>query len=372
MSEETNLITKEKGDLVYSGFVFKENAVIPVGNPQFEQWTEAWNFANKAEGACQWWIGDLLNLGLTDYPEKVTAILDGYDYETKNGFKYVCERIPALRRRKASFSVHREIAPFEPEEQDILLDKAVKNSLTIQQLRKEKHKILLDSKRQTASVVDPALILGDAIEQLELLPDKSIDCLITDAPYGIDYQSNRRVVNPQLDKIAGDTNEAFALLDKVCEILSRKIKDNSHLYFFTSWKVECEFRRIISKYFEVTNVLVWDKLNHGSGDLEGNYGERYEQIIFASKGRRILNGDSEDNILAYSRVANFSHPTEKPVGLIKKLIEKSTNEGELVVDPFCRSGSTCLAAKQANRKYIGIEIDPQWFALAQVRMEKGE
>jgi len=373
MPEENSLVTQTNGDLVYSGFIFKENGVVPVGKPSFEQWEDAWVFANKSEGASQWWIGDLLNLGLDEYPEEVQQLLDGKMYETKRKYQYVCKQIPNVRRRThVSFSVHAEIAPFPEEEQDALLKKAEKSSLTIQQLRKEKHRIVLDAKRQLPAVVDQNIILGDAIEELEKLPDKSIDCLITDPPYGIDYQSNRRIANPQLDKLVGDTSDAFVLLDRVCEVIKRKIKDNSHLYFFTSWKVECEFRKIISKYFEITNILVWDKLNHGSGDLEGNYGERYEQIVFASNGRRILNGEREDNIFAYSRVANQSHPTEKPVGLIQKLIEKSTNLGELVVDPFVGSGSTCVAAKLSGRKYLGVEIDEQWFALAQVRIERGE
>jgi len=216
---------------------------------------------------------------------------------------------------------------------------------------------------------DSNLILGDCLVELPKLPDKSIDCVITDPPYGIDYQSNRRRVNEQLPKLQGDQDEAFDLVDKTCAILEKKIKNNSHLYFFTSWKVYSRFERIISNYFEIKNLLVWDKVSHGMGDLKGNYGGRHEFIIFAAKGRRILNGEREDNILVYSRNYNLEHPTEKPVGLIEKLIEKSTNEGELVVDPFMGSGSTCIAAKNKNRKYLGIEVEERWFNLAKRKLQ---
>jgi site-specific DNA-methyltransferase (adenine-specific) len=372
--ELNNAIIKPNNEIEYSGFILNKTGVTPKGTPNFEQWKNCWTFANSVEGYTQWWIGDLMILG-EEYGEEVTQYFegDGHFASTRANYKYVSSRVPASRRREAlSWSIHSEVASFGEEEQERLLQKAEELSLTQQQLRKEKHRLALDAKRQPLSIVDQNIILGDAVVELENLPDKSIDCLITDPPYGIDYQSNRRVVNPQLDKLSGDTDEAFLLLDTVCEIIKRKIKDNSHLYFFTSWKVYSRFETIIKKYFEIVNVLIWDKLNHGSGDLEGNYGERYEMIIFASNGRRILNGDREDNIISYSRVVNQSHPTEKPVGLIKKLIEKSTNLGELVVDPFCGSGSTCIAAKLAGRKYFGIEVDEQWFALAQIRAERGE
>jgi site-specific DNA-methyltransferase (adenine-specific) len=68
------------------------------------------------------------------------------------------------------------------------------------------------------------------------------------------------------------------------------------------------------------------------------------------------------------RVFNHIHPNEKPVKLLTWLINNSTKEGELVLDPFMGSGATCLAAKNSKRKYLGIEIDPEWYKKAQERM----
>jgi hypothetical protein len=214
----------------------------------------------------------------------------GFDYGTVANDKYVAGRIELSRRREnLGFGIYQEIAPFKQEDQDVLLEKAEKNNLTIQQLRKEKHRLLLEEKRPAIVNLDPNLILGDCLVEIPKLPDNSIDCLITDPPYGIDYQSNRRIVNEQLPKLDGDQDQAFDLLEKMCQLVQSKVKVNSHLYFFTTWKVYSKFEAIISKFFEINNVLVWDKVNHGSGDLEGNYSERYELIIFASKGRRLLN-----------------------------------------------------------------------------------
>lgn len=127
---------------------------------------------------------------------------------------------------------------------------------------------------------------------------------------------------------------------------------------------------IVAKYFNVKNLLVWVKNNWTPGDLEGNYGHQHEFIIFAHKGRRHLFGKREPNVLHFDRVGTtaLQHQTEKPLKLLEYLIQKSTAVGETVLDMFMGSGSTCLAAKHTNRNYIGIEIDPQWYAVAQRRL----
>jgi DNA modification methylase len=81
-------------------------------------------------------------------------------------------------------------------------------------------------------------------------------------------------------------------------------------------------------------------------------------------------GSRDANILQFDKVPanHMRHPTEKPVKLLKYLITKSTAKGEMVLDMFMGSGSTCLAAKQLNRKYIGIELEKVWFDVAQTRL----
>lgn len=364
------IAVNEEKDIIYSSFILRKNGLSAIGNPSFEQWNECGEFIKKAEGSVHWWIGDWLNYGESTYGETYTNAISttDFEYQTVANDKYVSDKIEFSRRREnVSWGVHAEIAPYKPEEQELLLEKAEKENLTVQKIRKEKHRLLIEAQRPTVTL-DSNLILGDSLEELKKLQDKSIDCVITDPPYGIDYQSNRRTLREQLDKIRGDKDDAFELLENTCDILSSKVKPNSHLYFFTSWKVYSRFEEIIGKHFDISNVLVWDKENHGSGDLEGNYGEQYELIIFATTGRRILNGDRPVNIIRYPKATNLQHPTEKPTGLIEKLIEVSTNKDELVLDPFMGSGSTCVAAKNKSRKYLGIEIDKQWFELAQRRI----
>ena len=219
-----------------------------------------------------------------------------------------------------------------------------------------------------AAVTDGNLVHGDCLEELEKLADGSVDCVVTDPPYGISYVSNFRTVESEVVKsVANDTIEdAVMLWNNTCAILERKMKVDSHLYCFTSWKVYPYFVNIISKYFKVKNCLIWEKNNWSMGDLDGNYAEQYEMVIFATKGNRKLNCNRESNVLMFDKVAslNLLHSCEKPVDLLSFLIEKSTDAGELVIDPFMGSGSTILAAKQTGRSYWGCELDTENYRIA--------
>lgn len=212
------------------------------------------------------------------------------------------------------------------------------------------------------------LINGDCIQELEQLEDSTIDIIITDPPYGVNYKSNRSQFIDSIAKtgVKNDDSKAFELLDDICKILVSKTKSQAHLYFCCSWKVECIFREIIGKYFEIKNIIIWDKLNHGAGDLEGNWSDRYEMIIFATKGNRSMS-KRKANIIPISKISSskLRHPTEKPVELIKQLLEASAQPNDTVCDPFMGGGSTIKACKEfGNLNYIGIELDKDIFEVA--------
>lgn len=200
------------------------------------------------------------------------------------------------------------------------------------------------------------LIIGDCLEELPKLQDESIDCVIIDPPYGIDYQSNYK--KEKYDKIINDGTESYNLLKNSLRELKLKMKKNSHIYIFTSWKVLEGVKPLVEEFFEVKNCLVWNKNNWSMGDLDGNYAEKYELILFATKGKRKLSSDISRpvNVIDCSRTGNTEHPTQKPVDLLKQLIKNSTKKGEVVLDCFAGSGSTLKAAQEENRKWIGIEI----------------
>ena len=106
-------------------------------------------------------------------------------------------------------------------------------------------------------------------------------------PYGLSYVSEHKIIadNPLVnDGLA----ESLDTLDKALVLAEQKLKLNSHIYIFSSWKTYPQVKDIVAKYFTVKNVLVWEKNNWTSGDLEANYGQIHEFIIFAHKGTTTL------------------------------------------------------------------------------------
>lgn len=193
----------------------------------------------------------------------------------------------------------------------------------------------------------------------------SIDLLLTDPPYGMEFRSNYRKVKHEV--IKNDNNLDW--LPDFIEESYRVLKDNSHIYLFSSHHKIDVFKQALEKYFEIKNILVWLKNNTGMGDLTGDYTPQCEFVIFAQKGRRELNGRRDSNILRANKTGNNLHPTEKPIDLMEFLITKSSNKGEIVLDPFAGSGSTLIAAELTKRNYIGIEISPEYCRVIEDRLK---
>jgi site-specific DNA-methyltransferase (adenine-specific) len=209
---------------------------------------------------------------------------------------------------------------------------------------------------------------GDSLEILKSLKDGCIDVVLTDPPYGINYVSNRSMYDNAITKrglLNDGKNEAFDLLDKTCKILQSKTADNAHLYFFCSWNVFSDFEKIISKYFTIKTPIVWDKGNKGSGDLDNDWGNQTEIIIYCVKGKKLVN-TRRGNVLNVSRLhtSKMVHPTQKPIELLKEILKVSVSAGDFIVDPFMGSGSTIKAANELNYKSLGIELDDEMFYIA--------
>ena len=198
------------------------------------------------------------------------------------------------------------------------------------------------------------VILGDA-RSIEY--PTGISLVVTDPPYGQDFVSNRRVATPKDSGIQNDDTIETALetLDSSLSNIYESLNENSHVFIFTGWRYEPEFRSVISNYFNIKGSLIWVKNNHGSGDLYGTFAPKHERIIHAVKGNPKLTKRIPD--VLYGNDFRTNHVTKKPIDLISELINCTTIEGELVVDMFAGEGSTAIAAKETNRKYFVSELD---------------
>ena len=209
---------------------------------------------------------------------------------------------------------------------------------------------------------------GDCLEVMDRLieEDIKVDCILTDPPYGMNFKSNHR--KNKYEKIENDNNLNFLplLFNKLYKILN----DNSHIYCFCSWHNIDKFKIEFEKYFKLKNIIVWEKNNTSMGDLKGSYAPKHEFILYGHKGRRLRNGFRYADIIKAKRTNNKLHPTQKPVDLLELLLKQSTNENEIVLDCFMGSGSTGVACVNTGRKFIGIELDKNYFDIASKRIEE--
>ena len=212
------------------------------------------------------------------------------------------------------------------------------------------------------------LWLGDCLELMKEIPDGSVDLVLTDPPYGMNYVSNYRKV--QYEKIENDT-EIF-WLDRFVDECHRVLSDNTSIYMFCSWHKIDIFKQSIERKFNLKNIIVWVKNNHGSGDLEGSYAPKHEFVIFAHKGRSKFRGKRIPDVMNFPRVdGNKSvHPTEKNVDMLKLFVKNSSNKRQTVIDPFMGSGTTGIACKVLERQFIGIELNETYFNISKKRFEE--
>lgn len=226
------------------------------------------------------------------------------------------------------------------------------------------------------------VLRGDCLELLREFPNESVDLILTDPPYGINYNSNwskdgaYRESVKSVDGIYNDGSDNTAFLDEVVFELHRVLRNDRHFYWFTRWDRIPLQLPILEKHFSIKNAIVWKKNNWSMGDLQGAYAGQYEVILFAQKGRRILNEVDgrrrHPDVLEYNRVpaTKLRHSHEKPEDLIEFLIKKSSNIGEIVLDPFAGSGTTASCAKRLRRSFVTMELDEDYARITEDRISE--
>lgn len=218
-----------------------------------------------------------------------------------------------------------------------------------------------------------------------VLPDDSVDLILTDPPYK-DYQSNRPVAHKKVRKIAAAEFDAEYFIGESARVL----KPGAHFYCWCDHKTFPHLFSLIQESEKTgekgetliyKNCLVWVKNNHGSGDLKGNYAPQHEFIIYAVKGKgKKLNGKRQPNVIFkrtengiefYPKVSNYAynHGTVKPVDILKLLIKASSEEGDIVFDPYAGVMSTAEACKNTSRRFLMVELDEENFQVGRERIK---
>ena len=198
----------------------------------------------------------------------------------------------------------------------------------------------------------------DSIVGLRRVRDDSIDLIVTDPPYGQDYSTGRQKYTVRrTTRIPNDAGELD--IERLMVEFDRVTKPESHCYIFTSWKTVDLWKKPFERVFVLKNILIWSKDNHTAGDLSWSYAQSYEMILFGMKGRKRLTGRRDRDSVYLPKVKSHlqQHLLQKPTQLVSYLIEKSSQPGDLVLDPFAGSGTTGSCCVATGRNSIQFEMD---------------
>lgn len=220
---------------------------------------------------------------------------------------------------------------------------------------------------------------GDAMEVLPSYKTESFDLVVTDPPYGVEFESGMR--EESLGKIANDgaDEESRGIVERILLESVRLVGQNRHLYVFGP-----EVLREIDAKVSAPAELIWVKQDGpGMGDLTSPWGPQHEKVHFyTSMHRHAGKRGKETNpvrtrkgsVLKFVKPTGLKvrHPSEKPTALLKELIESSSRGNEVVLDPFAGVGSTAVAAILAGRRAIAVELESRYCELALERIKKAE
>jgi len=212
---------------------------------------------------------------------------------------------------------------------------------------------------------DCTIYHGDCLDMFPQL--EPVDLLVGDPPYGCNYVTNQRTVSATPKRLANDDKPNLAFVPPMVNA----IKPNSAIYLCTRFDVYAQWEQALKDAgATVKTTIVWDKGNRTGGDLAGDYGNQVELILYAHLGRSLLRKGRPSNLWAIPREPSGPHPTPKPVELFRRCIINSSNVGDVVLDPFVGSGTCAVACILTGRRFVGVEIDNQFFDLTCDRIER--
>lgn len=259
-----------------------------------------------------------------------------------------------------------------------------------------------DIQKDLKNVIDRT-IHGSMLEVCQKLPEKSVDLIIADPPYNLTKSYNGHVFNKKKKE------EYEAYTRQWLEAVKPLLKDTGSIYVCCDWESSLIIGNVMSEYFQIRNRITWQR-EKGRG-AKANWKNGMEDIWYATNSNEYVfnvdavkirkkviapyrvdgkpkdwmeteNGNFRDTcpsnfwdditIPFWSMAENTAHPTQKSEKLITKILLASSNEGDVVLDPFLGSGTSSVVAKKLGRHYIGIEREEQYCLWAEQRLEMAE
>lgn len=204
---------------------------------------------------------------------------------------------------------------------------------------------------------------NDCMKILPTLGNKSVDLVVTDIPYNEvnrKHGSLRKLDKGKADIITFD-------LDMFVSELARVTKGS--IYIFCGIEQVSDIRKTLVQNKMSTRLCIWEKTNPSPMNGDKIWLSGIECCVFGRFPNATFNEHCKNTVFRYPCGRNKLHPTQKPLELIEKLVLASSNEGDTVLDPCMGSGTTGVACKKNNRKFIGIEMDGEFYSIASRRIE---
>ncbi len=224
------------------------------------------------------------------------------------------------------------------------------------------------------------ILKADSRDIIKRIPDNSIDFILTDPPYNLGQHSTGNIPLPGRTAMNNDVAE-WDMIDfnpeEWADEFIRILKPTGNLFIFTSYNQLGRWYNSLDHKFDTSNFMIWHKTNPAPKIFKAGFLNSCEMIFTCWNKKHTWNFISQaemHNFIESSicmkpeRLSNPKHPAQKPVAILKKMIEIASNENDIVFDPFMGVGSTGVAALDLNRRFIGVELNDSYFDAAKKRI----
>ncbi len=222
---------------------------------------------------------------------------------------------------------------------------------------------------------------ADSRDVIKRIPDNSIDFILTDPPYNLGQHSTGNIPLPGRSAMNNDVAE-WDMIDfnpeEWADEFIRILKPTGNLFIFTSYNQLGRWYNCLDHKFDTSNFMIWHKTNPAPKIFKAGFLNSCEMIFTCWNKKHTWNFISQAEMHNFiespicmrpERLADPKHPAQKPVSILKKMIEIASNSDDIIFDPFMGVGSTGIAALELNRRFIGVELDKTYFDAAKRRIE---
>lgn len=222
---------------------------------------------------------------------------------------------------------------------------------------------------------------GDSKEIIKKIPDNSIDFILTDPPYNLGQHSTGNIPLPSRSPMNNDVAE-WDMVDfnpeEWADEFIRILKPTGNLFIFTSYNQLGRWYNCLDHKFDTSNFMIWHKTNPAPKIFKAGFLNSCEMIFTCWNKKHTWNFISQAEMHNFiespicmrpERISDPKHPSQKPVSILKKMIEIASNKDDIIFDPFMGVGSIGVAALELGRRFIGVELEESYFLAAKRRID---